>query len=239
MGYQFNPITGNLDLVGSGGGGGNPFNQSLNTTDDVAFNSINTIGASLGTDLNVNGSASFASGGLIAVDDGEAKFFIATDGSAWGAVGLRGTDGFVQASSGTMRIEGSGGSLAAIEANSASFANGAATIGADGQFSFQSGAYYSSTDGTGNFLTYQNDSYYQLQFLTSSGTSAPYWNIGAYFPTGMFQIASSVAGLSFAIYDGSANGGDAHIDCSLPVQIQGGRLTSDGTNLYWNGTQIA
>jgi hypothetical protein len=39
MAFAFNPITGKLDLVGSGGGGGNPFDQSLNTTDDVQFNS--------------------------------------------------------------------------------------------------------------------------------------------------------------------------------------------------------
>jgi hypothetical protein len=36
MGYQFNPLTGNLDLVGSGGGG-NPFDQDLNTTDAPTF----------------------------------------------------------------------------------------------------------------------------------------------------------------------------------------------------------
>jgi hypothetical protein len=39
MGFQFNPFTGNFDSVGTGGGGGNPFDQSLNTTDDVTFNS--------------------------------------------------------------------------------------------------------------------------------------------------------------------------------------------------------
>jgi hypothetical protein len=36
MGYQFNPFTGNFDNVGSGGGG-NPFDQSLNTTDSPTF----------------------------------------------------------------------------------------------------------------------------------------------------------------------------------------------------------
>jgi hypothetical protein len=36
MGYQFNPFTGNFDNVGSGGGG-NPFDQSLNTTDSPQF----------------------------------------------------------------------------------------------------------------------------------------------------------------------------------------------------------
>jgi hypothetical protein len=38
MGYQFNPLTGNLDLVG--GGGGNPFDQDLNKTDSPRFLSI-------------------------------------------------------------------------------------------------------------------------------------------------------------------------------------------------------
>jgi hypothetical protein len=35
MGYQFNPLTGNLDLVGDGGG--NPFDQDLNTTNSPTF----------------------------------------------------------------------------------------------------------------------------------------------------------------------------------------------------------
>jgi hypothetical protein len=39
MAYQFNPLTGNLDLVGSGGGG-NPFDQDLNTNNDVVFDGI-------------------------------------------------------------------------------------------------------------------------------------------------------------------------------------------------------
>lgn len=43
MGYQFNPITGNLDLVGSGGG--NPFDQNLNTTDGPTFASLTVNGA--------------------------------------------------------------------------------------------------------------------------------------------------------------------------------------------------
>jgi hypothetical protein len=38
MGYQFNPLTGNLDLVGDGGG--NPFDQNLNTTNQVSFTGI-------------------------------------------------------------------------------------------------------------------------------------------------------------------------------------------------------
>jgi hypothetical protein len=40
MPFAFNPITGKLDLVGSGGGG-NPFDQSLNATDSVGFNAVN------------------------------------------------------------------------------------------------------------------------------------------------------------------------------------------------------
>jgi len=38
MGYQFNPLTGNFDLVG--GGGGNPFDQDLNKTDSPRFVSV-------------------------------------------------------------------------------------------------------------------------------------------------------------------------------------------------------
>jgi hypothetical protein len=38
MGYQFNPLTGNLDLVG--GGGGNPFDQELNTSNLPTFNAV-------------------------------------------------------------------------------------------------------------------------------------------------------------------------------------------------------
>lgn len=41
MAFAFNPITGKLDLVGSGGGG-NPFDQSLNTGDSVNFASVTT-----------------------------------------------------------------------------------------------------------------------------------------------------------------------------------------------------
>jgi hypothetical protein len=41
MGYQFNPLTGNLDLVG---GGGNPFDQDLNTTNNVQFNQLKVQG---------------------------------------------------------------------------------------------------------------------------------------------------------------------------------------------------
>ena len=144
---------------GPAGDSGSSFDQSLNTTDDVTFNSINTIGASLGSDLNVNGAGSFA--------------------------------------------------------------GGAATIGADGQFSFQNGDYYSSTDGSGNFLTYKNEFYYQLQFVTLNGVDDPYWNIGAYHPNGSFQIASSAAGPAFVVYDGTQQtaradffGGNASIDSS-------------------------
>jgi hypothetical protein len=41
MAFAFNPITGKLDLVGSGGGG-NPFDQSLNTGDSVNFTAVTT-----------------------------------------------------------------------------------------------------------------------------------------------------------------------------------------------------
>jgi hypothetical protein len=44
MAFAFNPITGKLDLVGSGGGG-NPFDQSLNTTDSVIFDTVHATGA--------------------------------------------------------------------------------------------------------------------------------------------------------------------------------------------------
>jgi hypothetical protein len=40
MAYQFNPFTGQLDVTG-GGGGGNPFDQNLNTTNNVAFSRLN------------------------------------------------------------------------------------------------------------------------------------------------------------------------------------------------------
>lgn len=205
MGFQFNPITGNLDLVGSGGGG-NPFDQSLNTTDDVAFNSASFGGGN--ATIEADGSASFGiNGSPFSIDDGG-------------------------------NFSGNGnGYIANFSCDSASVGGGSSTISSDGQFSFQSGAYYSSTDGTGNFLTLQNDNYYQLQFIPPSGGA--YWNIGAYFPSGMFQIANSSAGFMFVCYDGTQNGGDVYVDMNAPLQLQGGRLTSDGTNLYWNGTQIA
>jgi hypothetical protein len=48
MGYKFNPFTGNFDDVGSGGGG-NPFDQSLNTTDSPSF-----LGLAVGTGTHLS-----------------------------------------------------------------------------------------------------------------------------------------------------------------------------------------
>ena len=73
MSYKFNPFSGNFDDVGSGGGG-NPFDQSLNTSNAVNFASVTTaipdadssyiapsgIG---GGNLNSGGSWSFNSSG--------------------------------------------------------------------------------------------------------------------------------------------------------------------------------
>jgi hypothetical protein len=43
MPFVFNPLTGKLDQTGAGGG--NPFDQSLNTTDSVTFDTVHATGA--------------------------------------------------------------------------------------------------------------------------------------------------------------------------------------------------
>jgi hypothetical protein len=85
MGYQFNPLTGNLDLVG--GGGGNPFDQSLNTTDSPRFSgltirdpndaTLGTLSANLITfNDGADGTGSFTASGMIAsADNGHGSYY--------------------------------------------------------------------------------------------------------------------------------------------------------------------
>jgi hypothetical protein len=85
MGYQFNPLTGNLDLVG--GGGGNPFNQNLNTTDSVSFSGIGNGTTSPirkyhqegGKFLVNSNSGSYGQFQFINPENAEASFVIATN----------------------------------------------------------------------------------------------------------------------------------------------------------------
>lgn len=81
-----------------------------------------------------------------------------------------------------------------------------ATITPDGQFSFQDGDYYSSTDGTGNFITLSAPgTYYQENFHNSSTGEewhvGPYW-LGTNSPFGYYNTILSASVLN--LYDNGA-----------------------------------
>jgi hypothetical protein len=189
MGFQFNPITGNLDLVESGGGG-NPFDQSLNTTNDVSFNSVNTIGASLENNLTVNGSGSFAVGAATIGADGTASFY---SGNA------------------TIGDDGSGGGLISI--NGTTNANNPATA------QFYSGAFVMKTNGTTRGTMSLDDSSSRINFVNTTSFASIYMDdsgntgIGPYYGSPVIIDGSSnmtvpgnitAANLPTTFFDGDA-----------------------------------
>jgi hypothetical protein len=86
--WTFNPFTGKLDqTAASGGGGGNPFNQNLNTTDSVSFSGIGNGTTSPirkyhqegGKFLVNSNSGSYGQFQFINPDNAEASFVIANN----------------------------------------------------------------------------------------------------------------------------------------------------------------
>ena len=135
------------------------------------------------------------------------------------------------------------GSGLQLQTPSLSVAGGQTLLTSDGQFSFQGGAYYSSTDGTGNFLTLSAPgTYYQENYHNSS--TGEEWHVGPYWlgPTSPFGYYNSALGANvLEIYNDGAvavgnllgNGGDLNPGYTLQVfgssWLDSGDITTDGS----------
>lgn len=269
MGWQFNPFTGQLDQTGSGGGGGGTsYDQSLNTTDSVQFqtvhvNTTSNTGNPLVWEIGDLGEfAVYTAGtkrGALSLDDalGKLNFYNSTSLSAFSltddgnvvigyyygpAVSVN-NDGVTSFASGSAQID-STGKVISHNAFLVSGDNGNhMEVNADPycelKFSYagaNNGAL--SYDPGSQRLNFYNGNSFSSIFLADDGTTG----FGPYFGSPVTVDSSSnlsaPGSASFASGSAQIDGYGNAIFTSI-WNSGGGGLTTDGTNLYWNGTQIA
>ena len=207
---------------------GNPFDQSLNIADNPYFDS---------------GGAGFEPGGFFVNGAGITPGFgiyigndytrssnvnIRTDGNATfgkGAVNASDTGLFIQTTSGYAVIGDcyygiNASMLLDSNTGSGAFANSICVGGAGGGADFNTPTTAFKEDGTA-FIGGG------ISFDGTTGTAS--------FASGAATIDAS-GNASFGSIDVS---GGINASSLFAPQTQGGGLTTDGTNLYWNGTQIA
>jgi len=92
------------------------------------------------------------------------------------------------------------------------------SVTASGDFSFQSGAYTSNTDGTGKFLQLTDENYYQIQFV--SGDEDVRYHVGPFWPNGVFEVYSSTLGGTLIQLDDGQVSEDPAIYCNQPLLLR-------------------